>query len=159
MKDLRLFSTKFVVVFLLLGNTSFAMISENLNKQNLPPKKEIVETQKTEILLGNWYVDYNDKNYKGRLVYEIKKSRADIYNAFLKEYNDENGNVKKANDEKVLLIKSFNGKRGKGIYLLKYQGERYNVNCTIELKDKNTFVLKYNYYGYKSVETWKRKLS
>lgn len=117
-------------------------------------KEKVVRSKNTVSLIGKWKVVY--KSLNGSVVYHIKKE-GKIYNAFTYEVQDENGYGEKVPLVKTLVIKSFDGKKGKGIYKVEFEGKKYDVPCKINLKDDNTFQLSYNYYGYKDTEVWKRK--
>ncbi len=106
-------------------------------------------------LQGKWGVTYDSEDFTGTMVYDLKKEGKAI-NAYLVEYQDENGYGEAANGEKVLVIKKFDGKKGKGVYSVAYEGETYEVDCKITIIDEKTFQLSYDYYGYGDTETWKK---
>lgn len=124
------------------------------------PQKKVSSTAKTAkskntvSLIGKWKVVY--KSLNGSVVYDIKKE-GKIYNAFTYEVQDENGYGEKVPLVKTLIIKYFNGKKGKGTYKVEFEGKKYDIPCKINLKDNNTFLLSYDYYGYKDTEVWKRE--
>ncbi len=109
----------------------------------------------TDYIIGKWKVRHNSKNYNGTIVYEIKKEY-DLFNAYILEYQDENGNSQRVESIKTLVIKLFDGYKGKGQYMIAYEGEKYDVACDINMLDNNTFKLSYDFYGYGDVETWKK---
>ncbi|WP_234859087.1 hypothetical protein [Aquimarina aquimarini] len=112
--------------------------------------------QETDYIIGKWKVAYNDKNFKGAIVYDLKKE-GKIFNAYTYQYQDEHGNAEKAENIKTLTIKKFDGYQGKGIYKIEYEGKKYDIECQIDIVDENTFSLSYDYYGYSDIETWKRQ--
>ncbi|MCL6268160.1 hypothetical protein [Flagellimonas myxillae] len=113
------------------------------------------ENTETDFLTDQWKVAYNTDDFKGAIIYSIKKE-GKVYNAYTHQYEDENGYAEKAEGSKALTITSFNGSKGKGIYNIEYEGKQYEVDCKIAQVDENTFTLSYDYYGYGDVETWKR---
>jgi hypothetical protein len=100
-------------------------------------------------------VTYDSKEFKGAIVYDIRKE-GKKFNAYTYEYQDLEGNGEKAEKVKTLIIESFDGYKGKGIYKVDYEGETYEIACNIDMKDENTLLLSYESYGYSDVETWKR---
>lgn len=109
----------------------------------------------TDYIIGKWRVAYDSDEFKGAVVYDIKKQDG-AFNGYTVQYEDENGYSQKAEGDKVLEIKKFDGYKGKGIYMIEYEGEKYDIECQIDMVDENTFKLSYDYYGYSDVETWKR---
>lgn len=114
------------------------------------------ENAETDFLIDQWKVAYNTDDFKGAIIYQIKKE-GKVYNAYTHEYEDENGYAEKAEGTKTLTITSFNGTKGKGVYSIAFEGKQYEIDCQIAMMDKNTFTLSYDYYGYADVETWKRQ--
>lgn len=110
----------------------------------------------TDYLEGNWKVSYNSKDFKGAVVYNIKKEGKQ-FNAYTYQYEDENGYTEQAEDSKLLTIKNFDGYRGKGIYTVEYEQQEYEVECQVDMVDENTFKLSYDYYGHSDIETWIRQ--
>ena len=118
-------------------------------------KNNIINSN-TDYLIGSWKVMYNSKDFKGAIVYEIIKEN-DMYNAYIMEYQDENGNSQKAKKIKTLVINPFKGYKGKAQYMITYEGENYDVECDINIIDDNIFKLSYDSYGYSDIETWKKQ--
>ncbi|EZH75714.1 hypothetical protein ATO12_02675 [Aquimarina atlantica] len=112
--------------------------------------------EETDYIIGNWRVTYNSKEFRGAIVYTIKKE-GNVFNAYTYQYEDESGNSERAKSTKTLVIKSFDGYKGKGIYTIEYKKQIYDIECAIDMVDENTFKLSYDYYGYSDVETWKRQ--
>ncbi|WP_298420398.1 hypothetical protein [uncultured Kordia sp.] len=110
----------------------------------------------TDYIVGKWIVKYNEKEFKGSILYEIQKE-GNKFNAYTVSYLDKVGHSEKAKKTKTLSITSFDGYKGKGIYEIEYEGEIYDVDCTIDMVDENTFQLSYNYYEYNGFETWKKQ--
>lgn len=110
----------------------------------------------TDYIIGKWKVNYNNNDFKGAILYDLKKE-GNEFNAYTYEYLDGEGNSKEAEPNKTLTIKSFDGYQGNGIYRFDYEGEQFQVDCSIDMLDENTFQLRYDYYGYADVETWKRQ--
>ena len=90
------------------------------------------------------------------MVYTIKKEDK-TFNAYTTSYEDASGNAIKAENAKILTITSFDGYKGKGIYEVEYEEQKYQVECKIDMIDEDSFKLSYDYYGYSDVETWKRQ--
>ena len=125
---------------------------ENKSTQNTSEEELLLST--TE-LQGKWGVTYNSEEFTGTMVYDLKKE-GKVINAYLVEYRDEEGYAEAAKPEKTLVIKKFDGKKGRGIYNVSYEGETYEVDCKITIVDDNTFQLSYDYYGYGDTEIWKK---
>ncbi|MGI9550920.1 MAG: hypothetical protein ACR2MT_06965 [Aurantibacter sp.] len=119
-------------------------------------KNNIYTNENTNNIIGQWKVTYDSNDYKGSIIYEIKKE-GKVINAYTIEYQDENGYGQKADRTKTLIIKSFDGQKGKGVYMVDYENEKYDVKCDIAMVDENTFKLRYDYYGHSNMETWKRR--
>ncbi|WP_394751058.1 hypothetical protein [Spongiimicrobium salis] len=130
--------------------------------QTSPPIEDVGEEKKTNDnsgtyqIVGKWKVTYTDKDFKGAVIYDIKKEGR-IFNAYTYQYQDEKGNTEKAEGTKTLSIKEFDGDTGKGIYSVAYEQQQYQVDCKIDVLDENTFKLQYDYFGYGDSETWKRQ--
>lgn len=135
-------------------------IKETDNQTPSSPEENPKLAEKTSIdekisaIIGRWKVAYNNEDFEGSIVYTIKKEGGN-FNAYTYQYEDKNGYTEKAEGAKTLLINDFDGKKGKGIYMLEYEGSTYEVDCAIEMIDKKTFKLSYDYYGYSDIETWK----
>lgn len=163
MKKSTLLFRSFGIIILLAGFAHlFTYASNNKNVEILETNSSIEDlnsadelNNETDYIIGNWKVSYNGPDYKGSVVYQIKKE-GKVFNAYTHEYQDENGFSEKAKGEKHLVIQSFDGYKGKGIYMIDYEGEKYNIDCVIDMVDENTFKLSYDYYGYSDTETWKR---
>jgi len=112
--------------------------------------------KETDYLIGKWQVAYDLDDFKGTIVYDLKKE-GDAFNAYTDTYYDENGYSEKAERIKTLTLHNFNGYKGEGTYTLEYQGKHYPIACQIDMVDSNTFVLSYDYYGEIGSETWKRQ--
>ncbi|WP_106793349.1 hypothetical protein [Aquimarina sp. Aq78] len=125
------------------------------HKRESKSERSIINLE-TDYIIGKWKVTYNSKEFKGAIVYEIKKED-NMFNAYILKYQDENGNSQKAESIKTLVIKSFDGYQGKGQYLVMYKGEKYDVECNIDMLDNSTFKLSYDSYGYDGIEIWKKQ--
>jgi len=131
-------------------------VNEGFTENNSNTKKKNDYNENSDYIIGKWIVNYKSDEFNGSLVYRVKKE-GEIFNAYTLEYRDKNGNSQKAEGNKVLTIKNFDGYKGVGIYRIEYEGQEYNVDCAIDMVDKNTFKLSYEYYGYRDIETWKRQ--
>ena len=160
MTNATLIFRSLIVIILLAG---FAHLFSYTSRDKLP--KEVQESISTDAmeantdtisLIGKWKVTYNSEEYKGSIIYDLKKEGKE-FNAYTFEYEDEKGYTATADGSKVLAIHEFNGKAGNGIYYFEHENEEYEVNCQIDLIDENSFRLSYDYYGYAGVETWKRQ--
>ncbi len=138
-----------------LANTA---LRESTAGKAIKPKQQNGTNYKqaTDYIIDKWKVTYSSEEYKGSIIYEIKKV-GKIFEAYTYQYEDENGYSQKAEGAKTLTIESFDGYKGKGIYKIEYEGEKYDIACQIDMVDENTFKLSYDYYGYSDVETWKRQ--
>ncbi|PIA77386.1 hypothetical protein BFR04_08015 [Gaetbulibacter sp. 4G1] len=129
------------------------------NQENVFPEDEKPKSNnnlETDYIVGKWKVNYNTEDFNGAVFYNIKKE-GKIFNAYTYQYQDKNGNSEKAEGLKTLIIKSFDGYQGKGVYTIEYEQQQYQVDCQIDMVDENTFKLSYDYYGYSDIETWKRQ--
>lgn len=178
MKNSTLLFRSIAVILLLAGSAhlvSYAAQGTSYGTERMPSEEKVEErstselpvkvneaqkelenyNEETDYIIGNWKVTYDSEDYKGTIVYTIKKE-GKLFNAYTYQYEDENGNSEKAKPLKILIIKSFDGYKGKGVYTIKYEGKTYDVPCDIGMVDENTFKLSYDYYGYGDIETWKR---
>ncbi|WP_420573872.1 hypothetical protein [Kordia sp.] len=160
MKNSTLLFRSLLIIILLAGgahlftyaaqnNNSIKVNETNSSTENTLPNNE------TDYIIGKWSVQYKEKEFNGAIIYDIKKE-GNKFNAYTHAYQDAQGNSEKAKKSKILIIKSFDGYKGKGIYKIEYQEEIYDVACQIDMLDENTFKLSYEAYGYSDVETWKR---
>ena len=173
MKNSTLIFRSLAVIIFIAGSAhliSYASQNTNYNYQEpirfdkIDKTNNEVEIQSTNkkinpeinYIVGKWKVTYNTDDFKGAIVYDIKK-QGNIFNAYTYQYQDKNGNSLKAENSKTLTIKKFDGYKGKGIYEIEYEKQKYQVECEIDMVDENTFKLSYDYYGYSDVETWKRQ--
>lgn len=124
------------------NNTEFSSENRTINDE-------------TDFIIGKWIVKYNEEDFEGAIVYDIRKEGTK-FNAYTYEYQDTKGHGEKAEQTKTLVLKSFDGYTGKGIYTINYEGEKYEVACDVNMIDDTTFKLSYTYYGYSDVETWKK---
>lgn len=110
----------------------------------------------TDYIIGKWRVEHDTEDFKGGIVYEIKKEQGE-FNAYTLAFLDELGNTTVSETDKMLTIESFDGYRGDGAYIIEYEGGKYDVTCQIDMVNENTFQLSYYYHGYSDTETWKRQ--
>jgi len=171
MKNSTLVFRSLAVIIFITGIahlTSYASQKEDLNdsyyespdldkEYNLKEDENSTTNTSLEIdyIIGKWKVTYNSEDFNGAVVYDINKEGKDFC-AYTYQYQDEKGNSEKAEGTKTLIIKNFDGYKGKGVYTIEYKQQQYQVDCQIIMVDENTFKLSYDYYGYNDVETWKR---
>ena len=162
MKNSTLIFRSIAVIIFIAGGAhlvSYASQTTNFNYQdsiNKTYELDNNESSDVNFIVGKWKVNYNSKEFKGAIVYNLLKE-GKKFNAYIYKYLDENGYEQKAEKQKVLTISSFDGYKGKGIYKIEYEGKTYDVKCTIDMVDENTFKLSYDYYGYSDIETWKKQ--
>lgn len=149
MRKSTLLFRSLAVVLIIAGSAH--LISSYASQDSSP----MVTTQTKKDLIGKWKVKYDSPDFKGSVVHEIKKEN-DTYTAYAIKYSDASGKAQDFQRTKSLTIKSFDNKSGTGIYTLNYEGQKYEVDCTIEFTDENTLKLSYDYYGYSEVEIWKK---
>ncbi|WP_109298725.1 hypothetical protein [Aquimarina sp. AU474] len=128
-------------------NSKTSTTSEIENKESI--------NYSTDYIIGKWEVAYTSKDFKGVVIYNLKKEKG-IFNAYTYQYENESGDIEQAKKSKVLIIEKFDGYKGAGKYLIDYEGKQYDVKCNIDMINENTFKLSYDYYGYSDVETWKK---
>lgn len=156
MKNSTLLFRSLFFIILIASSAHLVTYASQNNTEKLNSLEENKEKSKTDYIIGSWKFKYNSTDFNGAVIYEIKKEKG-FFNAYIFEYQDENGNSQKAKNVKTLVIKSFDGYKGKGQYMITYKGEKYDVDCNIDMLDENTFKLNYDYYGYSDVETWKKQ--
>jgi len=178
MKNSTLIIRSLLVVSLIAGGAHLVRIVNNkqvkmseveekfqkteLNVSHESQEENIVETQEnqynetTDYIQGKWAVTYDTEEFRGVVVYSIKKENS-LFNAYVVAYRDLQGNQENADGSKSLIINKFDGYKGYGVYNIDYEGEVYEVECRIDMLDENTFQLSYEYYGYVDTETWKRE--
>ena len=146
----------------LLESETIISESEEGNDRSKQSNSELIENKfpvepgmTITDLLGTWKVTYNSDEFVGAIIYELKKENG-VIKAFTREYQDENGYGEKAGNEVALIVKEFDGSKGKGQYNITYEGEKYSIDCDIKIINKITFELSYDYYGYGDTETWKK---
>ncbi|MCK8520199.1 hypothetical protein M0D21_01400 [Aquimarina sp. D1M17] len=114
-----------------------------------------IDNSETDYIIGKWSVSHQSKEFTGNIIYEFKKE-GQVFSAYIYEYVDENGNNQKGEGTKILTIDKFDGYKGTGKYTVTYQEQKYEIKCTIDMIDENSFTMSYDYYGYSDVETWKK---
>ena len=134
-------------------------VSNTAEEKEAQPDTEVSSknyNEETDYIIGTWKVTYNSSDFKGAIIYKLKKEGG-AFSAYTYQYQDSDGNTQRAENTKTLTIKNFNGYTGKGVYTIEYEQQQYQVECQIDMVDENTFKLSYDYYGYSDVETWKRQ--
>lgn len=109
------------------------------------------KAQNSNQLLGKWQTSYDMKGEKVVVVYEIKKEKGQIkaYSVLLKNAKGES-----QKDNTLVMPNMQLGKKTK--YKVEYEGEKYDIDADLTLKDAKTLEVFYNYYGYKNTEVWKK---
>lgn len=116
--------------------------------------KKIEANMETDYIIGNWKVELDTDEFKGAIVYDLKKEK-DVFKAYTLKYIQA-GESELADKVMTLSIESFDGYKGVGVYHIEFEDEKYEVPCQIDMVDENTFKLSYDYYGCSDTETWKR---
>ena len=113
-----------------------------------------VNAQPTHPLIGKWQTVYDLEGEKVYVNYQFKKINGKLFctTLFLK---DEKGNSEAYNTVAMSDI-DFENKKGKAQYMLKYEGELYEVEASLYLTNANTLEVRYSYYGYTNAEIWKK---
>ncbi|MEM7086740.1 MAG: hypothetical protein AAF489_11190 [Bacteroidota bacterium] len=138
-----------------IENRVFLETSLEKNETGSRSEEKPTSSEKDD-LTGTWKVNYNMEDFNGAILYKMKKEGGN-YNAYIIEYQDEDGYGQEAENTKALTITSFDGYKGQGEYRVTYEGKTYNTDCTIEMVNMNVFKLSYDFYGYSDVETWKKQ--
>lgn len=160
MKNSTLVFRSLFVIILLAGSAQLVTYAAQ-EKPVITKDSTTITTEKTvtnwetDYIIGKWKVSYDSEEFKGTVVYTIKKE-GKVFNAYTYKYQDAQGNSEPAENTKTLIIQSFDGYKGKGVYKVTYEGENYDIECFIDMIDENTFQLSYESYGFSDVETWKR---
>ncbi|MEX0288058.1 MAG: hypothetical protein AB3N14_03025 [Flavobacteriaceae bacterium] len=151
MKNSTLLFRSLAVIIFIAGSAHLVTYAS----QNKKVSKIIINkaSSDSQAILGNWKVTYNDEEFKGSVLYEIVEEDSHFV-AYTIAYQDENGYSKKAERTKSLIIESFDGYEAKGDYSISYEGEKYHIECDIEMVSEGTFRLSYDYYGESAVEIW-----
>lgn len=108
--------------------------------------------QKESSMVGKWKVEYVGEKDSG--VYEFKSSGKKVL-GYVIEYIDEKGN-KSTERELVMKELEFDGKKGEGIYVVDYEGERHEMDCKLKYVNANKLKVSYSYWGYSGEEIWTR---
>lgn len=162
MNNSSLFFRSLAIIALLAGVAHWATSasrkndSKELVKQNDTSGKSEQYNANTDYIIGKWRVEHDNEDFKGGIVYEIKKEHGE-FNAYTIAFLDERGNTTISENDKMLTIESFDGYRGDGVYVIEYEGGEYDVSCQIDMVNENSFQLSYYYHGYSDTETWKRQ--
>ena len=171
MKSSKLLLISITIIIILAGTAHlFAMMSGNPNSSDsndnspdiiqteitgtINDSQELIKNTPLDKLAGNWKVDYKTNEFTGSIINSLK-IEGDIVKGFTIKYVDQYGDELKEN-KLVVLIKSFDGVKGKGIYKLDYEGKNYDIPCTIKMNSDRQFQLVYSYYDYKGSETWNK---
>lgn len=110
-------------------------------------------SQSQNNLLGKWKTTYDYEGQKLDVVYEIKNNSNKV-KAFSIKMTILGESQK--DDTMVMSNITMNDGKGKTKYYIEYEGKKYNVDAKLKLKDNNTLIVSYSYYGYSDNETWKR---
>ncbi|MDN5202442.1 hypothetical protein QQ008_13730 [Fulvivirgaceae bacterium BMA10] len=102
-------------------------------------------------LIGKWEATYDEM--EGKVIYQIKKKGNKIM-GYTVSFVDEAGNAY-VDDSLVLEVKHFSKDKGKAMYMMEYEGEKYEVICEFKLEG-NSLEISYDYYGYQGKEVWKK---
>lgn len=165
MKNSTLLFRSLIVIFILAGTAHWATYAAKQLAVNPTSNAISDHSQPTKItndqayyLLGKWTALYDSKEFKGSIVYDIK-NEGGLLNGYIHSLLDENGYSFEDDSvgKKILIVQSFDGEAGKGIYKVDYAGKQYDIECTIQMLDEKTFELTYDYYGYGDTETWKKQ--
>ena len=112
------------------------------------------QAQQENKLLGKWDIEYVGE--KEKAVYEFR-----MENGKVKGYSiliiDEKGTEYKDNSL-VLENIEFDGDEGEADYSMDYEGEKYEMECEIDMASDKHIVVKYSYWGYKGKEVWRKKI-
>ena len=106
------------------------------------------------VLAGRWRVDYEDRWFAGRLVYDLRAEDGTV-RGYLVETTDETGRSFPG-DSLVFELRGWDGTRGEGLYSMDFEGERYEASCAIELQSADRLRVRYDFHGYRGDETWVR---
>ena len=166
MKKSTLFFRSVLVIFLLAGSAHLVTYSSqnrntidkattDLNSTSPIHQDEEIKSSVETDLTGKWKVTYNTDEFKGAIIYSIKKEK-NKYQAYLVEYQDQEGYAEKANNDKIVNFSSPKDNKANGSYKYKYEGKTYDIDCIILIINNTTFELSYDYFGYSGVETWKK---
>jgi hypothetical protein len=118
-------------------------------------KKDINTSFVGKEIIGKWKVKWNDEYFNGAALYRIYKNENKVIGKSIRLYDENDQSI--ADDTKIFSLKSFKGSKGKGIYSIKFEGEKYDVPVDLHLINPKTLKVSYDYYGYRGNETWKKQ--
>lgn len=113
-----------------------------------------LQAQTASRLLGTWQSTEQEDGETYHVVYEFKEVDQTI-KAYTISIKDENGNTESFSDLALDKV-SFKQNTGTAIYHFEYEGKQYDVSANLTLKDNNTLLLEYSYWGFSDSETWIR---
>ena len=113
-----------------------------------------LNAQSINDLLGKWETTYIEEGEKATVVYEFIKEENQI-KAYTILIKDDKGNKEPYKEVALDKIKFKDGK-GKGTYFIEYDGDNYDLETDLKLKDATNLELSYSYWGYSDTEIWKK---
>ncbi|MEM8897631.1 MAG: hypothetical protein AAGC85_05980 [Bacteroidota bacterium] len=120
-------------------------------------KSDVKETQPASIyspLIGTWKASYESAEFTGQILYQFRQEGGKV-KAYSVKLTDENGDSMEDNTL-AIAISSFENPKGKGIYYIEYEGEKYEIECGLRLSKSGELIISYDYYGYTDTETWQK---
>ncbi|HAP60438.1 MAG TPA: hypothetical protein DCR93_13405, partial [Cytophagales bacterium] len=105
----------------------------------------------SDALIGKWKADYEMEGEAFRVVYEFTLANGQLvgYARSMQDARDEESTNTLVMDNIVFL-----DGRGTANYSIDYEGERYEVEATLELTRPDRLTVRYSYYGYAEEEVW-----
>ena len=121
-------------------------------------QKEKKYTGQTDLsankLLGRWELHHEDEDFRGTLLYHLKK-RGDTIKGYNTKITDEAGHTIYTN-VLVFTLKSFKNNQGHGLYHIEHQGKPYTLQCHLRWINEAKLKVQYDYYGQKINEIWNK---
>ena len=113
----------------------------------------LIQAQSNEALIGIWEARYEEDGEVGYVTYEFTTNASGEVKAHGILIKDEAGN---SESFKALAMDTIVLKDGKGTarYYFEHEGETYDIQAQLQLKDSKTLVVSYAAWGYSGSETW-----
>ncbi len=127
------------------------IVNSTKNINSTPDATNSFEKKKSNPLIGKWEVFYAEQDYT--IIYEMKEDNG-LIKAYPFRYKNNEGTV--AIEDKKNAVLTIKDTLGSAIYLMEFEGEKYNIPSTIKMISNSKIELNYEYYDYSGTETWNK---
>jgi hypothetical protein len=110
--------------------------------------------QSKSALPGKWTASYEVEGEEINIQYEFKYKNGKL-SCYTLHMKDNRGNGE-AYYTLVMSDISFQNGKGTALYVMEYEGEKYEVEASLRLINSRLLKVSYGYYGYSETETWNK---